>query len=273
MNTTTSLTVTTANSTSANSLSAHKAPVVSHMNGLQAIVQRELHHYFGTPLAYIFLSIFLMFSGVCTFYLGRLFESGQADMQPFFIYHPWLYLFLVPALSMRLWAEERKSGTVELLLTFPVSVTALVLGKFLAAWLFIGTALLFTLPLWLTMNYLGDPDNGVILAGYLGSWVMAGSFLAIGSCLSAVSKNQILAFVLTFSIAFVFVVAGFPIVVEWAAGLLPEYLVDFVANLSIYTHFIAITKGVLDIRDFAYFLISTLAWLYATCVIVEGYRN
>ena len=158
------------------------------MNGIKVITSREIRSYFATPLAYVFILIFLVLSGVFTFYMGNLFERGQADLIPFFNFHPWLYLFLVPAISMRLWSEERKSGSIELLLTLPITRFQAVVGKFLAAWLFAGLALFLTFPIWLTVNYLGDPDNGVIFSSYLGSWLMAGGFLAIGSCMSAVSK-------------------------------------------------------------------------------------
>lgn len=244
----------------------------SLVSGLKAVVARELSHYFLTPLAYIFLSIFLLFSGVCTFYLGQLYEAGQADLQPFFVYHPWLYLFLVPALSMRLWAEERKSGTIELLLTLPVRLSTLVIGKFLASWLFIAIALVLTTPVWLTIHYLGEPDHGVIRASYIGSWCMAGGFLAVGSFTSALSKNQIVAFVLSLSVCFILVAAGFPLVIEWAAQILPAAVVDVVASVSFFNHYLAITKGVLDFRDLAYFLIVITTFLTATALIIQSNR-
>src|SRR5690606_27349967 len=159
---------------------------------------------FATPLAFVFIVIFLLLAGVFAFYLGGFYERGQADLAPFFTYHPWLYLFLIPALSMRLWAEERKSGSIELLMTLPVTVWQAVVGKFLAAWAFTTVALALTFPVWITVNYLGDPDNGVILAGYLGSLLMAGGFLAIGSCISAANRNQVVAFIITVVICFLF---------------------------------------------------------------------
>ncbi|MBU2089874.1 MAG: ABC transporter permease, partial [Alphaproteobacteria bacterium] len=165
--------------------------------GIWAIFKRELASYFATPLAYIFIVIFLVLSATFTFFMGGFFDRGQADLQAFFSFHPWLYLFLTPAVAMRLWAEERKSGTLELLLTLPVSVTATVLGKFLAAWVFTGIALALTFPIWITVNYLGNPDNGVILASYIGSFLMAGAYLALGSALAATTQNQVIAFVLT----------------------------------------------------------------------------
>src|SRR5690606_6340095 len=167
------------------------------MNSLTVIFKRELASYFATPLAYVFIVIFLVLAGSFTFFFGGFFQNGQADLRAFFAYHPWLYLFLVPALSMRLWAEERKSGTLELLMTLPLTLRAMVLGKYLAAWVFTGIALVLTFPIWITVNYLGDPDNGVILAGYLGSWLMAGGLLAIGACISAATKNQVIAFIIS----------------------------------------------------------------------------
>jgi ABC-2 type transport system permease protein len=178
------------------------------MKGLLPVFKRELSGYFTTPVALVFIVIFLFLAGVFTFNLGAYFERGQADMVVFFNFHPWLYLFLIPAVSMRLWAEERKSGTIELLLTLPVSLSAAVVGKFLAAWAFAGLALALTFPLWLTTNYLGSPDNGVILAGYLGSLLMAGAFLAIGSCISASTKSQVIAFIISVVICLLFMLAG-----------------------------------------------------------------
>src|SRR5436305_2593225 len=183
-----------------------------------AIFRRELRGYFATPLAYLFIVIFLVLAGVLTFFVGNFFDRGQADLQPFFTFHPWLYLVLIPALSMRLWAEERKSGTIELFLTLPISMMAAVLGKFLAAWAFAGIALALTFPFWLTVNYLGTPDNGVILASYIGSFLMAGGFLAIGACLSALTKNQVIAFVVTAAVCFLFTVSGSSVVLGFFQG-------------------------------------------------------
>jgi ABC-2 type transport system permease protein len=239
------------------------------MNGIRVIAGRELASYFATPLAYVFILIFLVLSGVFTFYMGNFYEREQADLSPFFNFHPWLYLFLVPAIAMRLWSEERKSGSIELLLTLPITRFEAVVGKFLAAWLFAGLALILTFPLWLTVNYLGDPDNGVIVASYLGSWLMAGGFLAVGSCMSAVSKSQVIAFILTAAVCLVFVLAGFPMVLNVFKDWLPLLLVDTVASLSFMTHFGAITKGVLGLNDLLYFFSVILVWLLATTVVVE----
>ncbi|MEO7385445.1 MAG: ABC transporter permease subunit [Gammaproteobacteria bacterium] len=239
------------------------------MSIILTIARRELRSYFATPLAYVFIIIFLVLTGLFTFYLGGFFERGQADLAPFFNFHPWLYLFLVPAIAMRLWAEERKSGSVELLMTLPVTLWQAVLAKFLAAWLFIAVALLLTFPIWITVNYLGEPDNGVIVAAYIGSLLMAGGFLGIGSCISAANRNQVVAFIITVVICFVFMLAGFPLVMDFFSGWLPGYLLDAVASLSFLTHFGAISKGVLDVRDVLYFLLVIGTWLVATTIVLD----
>lgn len=239
------------------------------MSPVHAIFKRELASYFATPVAYVFIVIFLVLAGAFTFYLGGFYERGQADLQPFFNFHPWLYLFLVPAVSMRLWSEERKSGTIELLLTLPVTMWQAVLGKFLAAWAFICIALALTVPIWLTVNYLGDPDNGAILAGYLGSALMAGAFLAIGACLSAATRNQVIAFILTVVVCFVLLLAGFSLVLEAISAVFPQGVVDAVAGLSFLTHFSAIAKGVVDLRDALYFVLTIVFWLVACALVID----
>lgn len=239
------------------------------MSQISILMRRELTAYFATPLAYVFLVIFLALTGVFTFYLGGFFERGQADLEPFFNYHPWLFLLLIPAISMRVWAEERKSGTIELLLTMPITIWQAVLAKFLAAWIFIAIALALTLPMWFTVNYLGEPDNGVILAAYLGSLLMAGGYLALSVCISALTKSQVIAFIVSLVLCFVFTLAGFPLVLDAFRGWLPNGMIDLIASLSFLTHFQAITKGVIDLRDFIYFLAMIVAWLYATAIIVD----
>ena len=239
------------------------------MQNLGTIFRRELMSYFATPLAYVFIVIFLISNGIFTFELGGLYARGQADLMPFFSFHPWLYLFMVPAIAMALWADERKTGTIELLLTLPVRLADAVLGKFLAAWVLTGIALLLTFPIWITVNYLGDPDNGVIVASYLGSWFMAGAYLAIGSCMSACTRNSVIAFIMTVSICFLFVIMGSPILLsafpEWA----PQVIVDAFAALGFLTHFDSIAKGVLDIRDLLYFSVFIAAWLLASAIVIE----
>ncbi|MDT8427853.1 MAG: ABC transporter permease subunit [Pseudomonadales bacterium] len=233
------------------------------------IFKRELANYFATPLAYIFIVIFLVMNGIFTFDMGGFYIRGQADLQPFFSFHPWLYLFMIPALAMGLWADERKSGTIELLLTLPIRLADAVIAKFLAAWVLSGIALLLTFPIWITVNYLGNPDNGVILAAYLGSWLMAGGFLAIGSGMSAITRNPVIAFILTVAVCFVFVATGSPIVLNVFSGWAPQILVDAIAALSFLTHFDAISKGVIDLRDILFYLIFILSWLLATAIIIE----
>ena len=239
------------------------------MRNLLLIFRRELAGYFATPVAYVFLVIFLALASAFTFYLGNFFERGQADLQSFFGFHPWLYLFLIPAISMRLWSEERKSGTIELFLTLPISLGQAVLGKFLAAWAFTGIALILTFPLWITVNYLGDPDNGVILASYVGSFLMAGGFLAIGSCISATTKSQVVAFVVAAAVCFLFTVSGAAIVLNFFSGWAPRAIVDAIASFSFLTHFNGITRGVIDLRDLVYFASLIAGFLYATAVVVD----
>lgn len=234
-----------------------------------AIARRELAGYFATPVAYVFIVIFLALAGALSFYLGSLYERGQADLQPFFAFHPWLYLFLVPAVSMRLWSEERKSGSIELLLTLPVTMWQAVLGKFLAAWAFVGIALVLTFPMWITVNYLGEPDNGVIFTSYVGSLLMAGGFLAIGACLSAATRNQVIAFILTVVVCFLLLLAGFPLVLDFFRAFLPAVLVDAVASLSFLTHFNAISRGVIDLRDLLFFVLTIVFWLLASAVVID----
>ncbi len=239
------------------------------MSPVRAIFKREFGAYFATPLAAVFIVIFLLLAGAFTFFLGDFFEVGQADLQVFFRFHPWLYLLLVPAVAMGLWAEERKTGTIELLLTQPVALWQAVLGKFLAAWALIALALVLTFPIWITVNWLGEPDNGVVLAGYLGSLLMAGGFLAIGSCLSALSRSSVLAFILIVMVCLLFLLAGFPLVLNPLRGFLPQSAVDAASGLSVLTHFQAITRGVLDLRDLSYFVLGIMAWLSATVVVLE----
>jgi len=239
------------------------------LRNVRAIFAREFISYFTTPVAYVFLIVFLALAGALTFYIGNFFDRNQADLESFFTFHPWLYLFLIPAISMRLWAEERKSGTIELLLTLPVSPWDAVLGKFLAAWLFSGLALVLTFPIWLTVNFLGEPDNGAVLAGYIGSFLMAGAYLAIGSCLSAATKNQVIAFVLAAAICFLFTLGGTNIVLGFVASVLPQSLVELVASFSFLNHFDQIKKGVIDLRDLVFFLSVMGVFLFATTLVLE----
>ncbi len=239
------------------------------MRSIGNVLRRELSGYFATPVAYVFLVIFLVMTGVFSFYLGSFYERGIADLNPFFRFHPWLYLFLVPAISMRLWAEERRSGTIELLFTLPLTTGQAVLGKFLAAWLFIALALLLTMPIWLTVNYLGAPDNGVILAAYCGSWLMAGGFLAIGSCMSALTRNQVVAFILSIVVCFLFLLSGMPMVMNLFNDWAPQMVLDGIAGLSFLKHFADISKGVIDLRDLVYFALVIGFWLLSNVLILD----
>lgn len=239
------------------------------MSVIGTLFRRELRSYFVTPVAYVFIVIFLLLTGAFTFYLGNFYERGQADLLAFFNFHPWLYLFLVPAVSMRLWAEERKSGSIELLMTLPVTPWQAVLGKYLAAWAFTMVALALTFPIWMTVNYLGEPDNGAIAAGYFGSALMAGGFLAIGACISATTKNQVIAFILTVVTCFGFLLAGFPLLLDLFSGWAPQGVVDAIASLSFLTHFNAISKGVIDLRDLVYFALLIGTFLYANTIVLH----
>ena len=243
------------------------------MNNILNIFRREFGAYFSTPLAYVFIVIFLAMSGSFTFFMGYFFDRGQADLQPFFNFHPWLYLIFVPAVSMRLWAEERKSGTIELLMTLPVSTLQAVLGKFLAAWAFVGIALALTFPIWLTVNYLGDPDNGVIVAGYLASLIMAGAYLAIGACYSALTRNQVIAFILAAMTCFLFLTSGLELVLAFFRGWAPDVVVDIVSDMSFLTHFASITAGVIDLRDLIFFGSLISVCLFINVLLVDGRKG
>ncbi len=239
------------------------------MHTVAAVFRRELGSYFSTPIAYVFIVIFLLLASSFTFHMGELYARGQADLDPFFTFHPWLYLFLIPAISMRLWAEERKSGTIELLMTLPVTLSQAVWGKFLAAWVFAGIALALTFPIWITVNYLGDPDNGAIVAAYLGSFLMAGGFLAIGMCMSAATRNQVIAFILGVVVCFLFTVSGFSLVLDFFRAFFPQAIVDAIGSLSFLAHFQSISKGVIDVRDLVYFGLLIGFWLTATGIVLD----
>jgi ABC-2 type transport system permease protein len=239
------------------------------MSAMGAVFRREFGAYFATPIAFVFLIIFLFSIGIFTFYIGNFYGNGAADLSVFFGFHPWLYLFLIPALTMRLWAEEKRSGSIELLLTLPLPVWATVLGKFLAAWVFAGLALALTFPVWITVNYLGHPDNGVIVASYLGSFLMAGAYLSIGAAISSATSNQVIAFVVTLVVCFLFTVAGASAVMDAFQGWAPPALVEVVSSFSFLTHFTAITAGVIDLRDAIFFFSVIGLFLYANMLIID----
>ena len=238
-------------------------------NATLAVFRREFFGYFATPLAYVFIVIFLLAMGSFTFYFGQFYDAGRAELNTFFGFHPWLYLFLIPAISMRLWAEEQKTGTLELLMTLPISIASAVVGKFLAAWAFAGLALGLTFPMWLTVNYLGSPDNGVILTSYFGSWLMAGGYLAIGSCISALTNNQVIAFVVTVVVCFLFTISGHNIVLDFFQGWAPLVLVDAISSFSFLTHFSAIMNGVIDLRDVIFFGSLIALFLFVNVVVLD----
>ena len=243
------------------------------MRTIAILTRRELAAYFASPLAYVFVVIFLVFAGGLTFYVGGFIERGQADLTAFFQFHPWLYLFLVPAIGMRLWAEERKTGTIEFLMTLPVSAAEAVAGKFLAAWLFTGLALLGTLPLWVTVAVLGQPDHGVIATAYLGSWLMAGGFLAISACVSAATANQVIAFVGAVAISFLFMMSGLDLVQAAFRGWAPDAVLQAVRDLSLLGNFEALSQGVIDLRNLFYFASLIGLALVINTAIVEMKRG
>ncbi|MGK7866603.1 ABC transporter permease [Falsiroseomonas sp. E2-1-a20] len=232
------------------------------------VFRRELAGYFATPVAYVFIVIFLVMAGALTFTLGNFFARGQADMQPFFTFVPWLFLFLVPALTMRLWAEERRLGTIELLLTLPIAQWEAVVGKFLAAWAFCGIALALTFPLVITVNVLGKPDNGVILTGYLGCMMVAGAFLAVGAAISALTKNQVIAFVLAVAACFFLTAAGSPVVTEFLSQRVPA-LAETARSISITDRLGGFTRGVISLRDVVFFVSFMAFFLFANTVAID----
>ena len=233
------------------------------------IAQRELAAYFATPVATVFIVIFLALQGTLTFNLGNFFDRGQADLAPFFSFIPWVFLFLIPAITMRLWAEERRLGTIELLLTLPITRAQAVLGKFLAAWAFCAIALALTFPFIITVNILGKPDNGIIAAGYVGALLVAGSFLSIGAAISAATKNQVIAFVLAVAICFIFAVASYPIVTEFLSRNVPV-LAEIARRISVFDRFLNFVRGVIALRDVIFFASFIGFWLFLNTVIVEA---
>lgn len=241
------------------------------MANIWVVFKRELRSYFATPVAYVFIVIFLFLTGWFTFSrgLGNFIDRGQADLQPFFGFLPWLYLFLIPAITMRVWAEERKTGSIELLMTLPVTLGQAVWGKFLAAWAFTALALAMTFPYWMTVNYLGDPDNGVIFISYLGSLLMAGAYLSIGTCLSAFTRNQVIAFVLSVVVCLLFILSGLPPVTGFLVGWAPQALIDGIASFSFLSRFDAITRGVMDVRDLVFFVSLIATMLFTNAVVLE----
>lgn len=230
--------------------------------GFSAVFFRELKQYFDTPLAYVLMVVFLVISGMFTFYLGNFYDAGNAELSGFFRWHPWLYLFFIPAVTMRLWAEEQRQGTMELLMTLPITPLQALFGKFFAAWIFLGAALAGTFPVWITVNYLGDPDNGAIAAGYVASFLMASSYIAAGLALSAVTRNQVIAFIFTVTVCFLFIVAGFPMALDFFSAFgAPQALIDTFSYFSFLTRFEEMSRGIIGFGHFIYFLTLTGFWL------------
>lgn len=247
----------------------------SATRNIWCIARRELTGYFNSPVAYVFIVIFLLFANFFTFMLGGFFDRGQANLESFFTWHPWLFMVFVPAVGMRLWAEERRQGTLELLLTMPITPWQAIVGKFIASWIFLGLALFLTFPIVFTVNYLGSPDNGVIISGYIGSFLMAGAFLAITCATSALTRSQVVSFIISVVICFGLVLAGFEPAVEFMRSVaqIGDKLVDVVASFSVMTHFMNLQKGVLVIGDLVFFFSVIVFALFTTAVILRGLRT
>ena len=246
------------------------------MNAFQrtnVVFRREFRSYFQTPLAAVFLVIFLFLAGLFAFNIGGFYNRNQSDLRPFFQFHPWLYVFLVPAVSMRLWAEERRTGTIELIMTLPFGVTDLVVGKFLAAWAVTTVALALTFPIWITVSWLGSPDHGAIFVAYLASALLAGAFLALGSFLSSLTKNQVIAFVLCAVACFVLLLSGFPAVLDFLRGWAPRGVVEGLASSSALTHYESMMRGVIDLRDALYFTLVIIAFLVLNVFAIDWKKS
>jgi gliding motility-associated transport system permease protein len=240
------------------------------MAQVKALIKRELMAYFYSPVAYVFIVIFLLSTVGTTFFLGNFFQSNQAGLEIFFLFHPWLFLFLIPAVGMGLWSEERNSGTIELLFTLPITMMQAVISKFLAGWIFIGIALLLTFPMVLTVWYLGDPDNGMIFTSYLGSFLMAGAYLAITCMTSALSRNQVISFILSVIICFFLVLLGWGVFTQILSQALPIWLVDIISSFSFSNHFNSISRGIIDSRDLIFFLSIIVGGLLINAVILDA---
>ena len=240
---------------------------------IKAVIKKELRGYFGSPVAYVFTIIFLLLCGFFTFSVSHFYEAGQADLRAFFVWLPWIFLFLVPAVAMRLWAEERRSGTLELILTLPIRLPEVILGKFLAAWLFISLGLSLTFPLVITVAYLGDPDMGAIGAAYLGAFLMAGAYLSIGIMTSSLTRNQVISFIVSVVICLFFVLAGWSPVTDLLSGWAPLWLVDIISGFSFMRHFASLSRGVIDLRDIVYFFSLMGFMLFANGVVLQNRRT
>jgi len=245
----------------------------SSFANIKTIAKREVSAYFSSPVAYVFIVIFLLLAGFFTFMAGGFFERNQASLTSFFLWHPWLYLFLVPSVGMRLWSEERRMGTMELLLTMPITAWQAILGKFLASWAFLGLALICTFPVIMTVNYLGNPDNGVIFGAYVGSLLMAGAYLSISCMTSALTRNQVISFILSVVICLFLILAGWPPVTKLIEQLTENpAIIEMVAAFSVMTHFDSFQRGIIDTRDVVYYLAVMAFCLFTTSVIIRNHR-
>jgi ABC-2 type transport system permease protein len=239
----------------------------------KVVAKREWCSYFNSPVAYVFIVIFLVLAGFFTFQVSQFFDAGQADLQAFFFWHPWLYLILVPAVTMRSWAEERRNGTMELLLTLPIQPMQAIVGKFLAAWFFMGLALLLTLPVVITVNYLGTPDNGAIVCGYFGSFLLAGAYVAVGMFTSSLTRNQVVSFIIAVVIGLLLILAGFPPVTDFLGSFAPAKVVEVVAGFSFMNHYAWMQRGVVHLKDLVYFASIIGFMLLATQVVLDNRKG
>jgi ABC-2 type transport system permease protein len=255
------------------SLLAGRIMIMSKARNITTIFTRELKAYFESPVAYVFMVAFLGLTGFLTFFVSEFYERGIADLHPFFRWHPWVYLLLVPAATMTLWAEEQRSGTIELLLTMPITMTEAILGKFLAAWLFISIGVILTFPIVITTRYLGGPDMGVILSAYAGSILMAGACVSIGTLASSLSRSQVISFVLALIICLIMLICGWPPVTNMFTQWAPTQLVDVVASLSLMPHYESLQRGVIDLRDIIYYLSVIVFMLFATHVTLDNRKS
>lgn len=242
-------------------------------NNIKAVFKRETQGYFGSPVAYVFIVIFLILIGFFTFNISRFYEAGQADLRGFFEWHPWLFMFLIPAISMRLWAEEMRMGTIELVLTLPVTAGEVILGKFLAAWFFIGVALFLTFPMVLTTIYLGNPDLGVVFTAYFGSFLLAGGFLSVGLMTSSLTRSQVISFIIAIVFCLFFILAGFQPVTRFLTGWAPAWLINIFAEISFLTHYMSIQRGILDLRDILFYFSVMGFMLFVNAIIIQNRKT
>ncbi len=249
------------------------APTLGRCARIHLVFRREFRAYFATPLAAVFLVIFLFLAGLFTFNIGSLYERDQADLRPFFQFVPWLFLLILPAVSMRLWADERRTGTIELLVTLPLALSDLVLGKFFAAWAFAIVAVLLTLPFWVTVSWLGDPDHGALASGYLATILLAGFMLSIGALISASTKNQVIAFVLSVAVCFIILLLGYPAALDVARAFVPNGVIEALASTSALTHFDALMRGVIDLRDVLYFGLGIALFLWLNTTVIDWKKS